>query len=193
VIVTTSVRPTDARRGGTVRVVLRWMVTFAGFPLGSVTARAIAGPVDDTLAAAVGGLVNGTVLGAAQWWGAGRRVLAAGPWIAATAVGLMVGLAVGATAVGFATDATALVVQGAICGLVLGAAQAIVLRRPLGPLAAAWPLLLAAVWAAGWAITTSIGVRVDEQFTVFGSSGAIVATAVTVVLPLTLRRRERAA
>ena len=31
-----------------------------------------------------------------------------------------------------------------------------------------------------------IGIRVDEQFTVFGSSGALVATALTAVLPLVL-------
>ncbi len=46
------------------------------------------------------------------------------------------------------------------------------------------------MWAAGWAITTSIGVEVDEQFTVFGSSGAITVTALTVVLPLALRRLD---
>jgi hypothetical protein len=52
----------------------------------------------------------------------------------------------------------------------------------------AWPPALAAIWAIGWAVTTFIGVHVDLQFTVFGSAGAIVVTALTAVLPLTLNR-----
>jgi len=173
--------------------VLRWIVTFVGFPLGAVAARLIAGPIDDTLAACVGGLVNGAVLGAAQSWGLGRARPPVGQWTAATAVGLMVGLAIGATVVDFATDRTALVVQGMVCGLAVGAAQAFVLRHRNTLLAVGWPLALGLVWAAGWAITASAGVRVDEQFTVFGSSGAIVVTAVTAVLPLALSHQERSA
>jgi hypothetical protein len=46
------------------------------------------------------------------------------------------------------------------------------------------------MWAAGWAITTSAGVRVEDQFTVFGSSGAVVVTTLTALLPFSLIRRE---
>jgi hypothetical protein len=169
------------------------MVTFVGFPLGAVAARLIAGPIDDTLAAGVGGLVSGAVLGAAQSWGFGRLGPPVGRWIAATGIGLMVGLSIGATAVDFATDAAALVGQGAVCGLAVGVAQAIVLRHRSTTLAFGWPLVLGALWAAGWAITLAVGVRVDEQFTVFGSSGAIVVTAATAVLPLALSRHGRGA
>ncbi len=172
------------------RVAARWMVTFIGFPLGAVAAKAIAGPVDSFIAAVVGGLITGAVLGAAQWWGLGRSGPPALRWIAATAVGLMVGLGVGATAVGFDTTVGALVVQGAVCGLAVGAAQASLLRRRLGRLALAWPPALGAMWAAGWAVTTSIGVRVDDQFSVFGSSGAVLVTGLTAVLPLALHRTE---
>jgi Na+/alanine symporter len=35
------------------------------------------------------------------------------------------------------------------------------------------------------------GIAVDDQFTVFGSSGAVVVTALTVVLPVLLNARER--
>ena len=46
------------------------------------------------------------------------------------------------------------------------------------------------VWRIlGWLITASIGVEVVEQFTVFGSSGAIVVTASTIVLPLVVAAR----
>ena len=68
-------------------------------------------------------------------------------------------------------------------------------RRPwccaprLGPLAFAWAPALAAVWALGWTITTAIGVDVESQYTVFGSSGALVVTLLTAVLPVTARAR----
>jgi hypothetical protein len=186
-------RSSPAQRTGTVSLVLRWMVTFAGFPLGGVAARLIAGPIDDTLAACVGGLVSGAVLGAAQSWGFGRLRPPVGRWITATSLGLMVGLGVGATAVDFATDGAALVAQGAVCGLAVGVAQALVLRHRSTRLAVGWPLALGVSWAAGWAITVAAGVQVDEQFTVFGTSGAIVVTAVTAVLPLALSRQERGA
>ena len=36
---------------------------------------------------------------------------------------------------------------------------------------------VAVVAAVGWAVTTTAGIGVDLQFTIFGSSGALVATA----------------
>ena len=165
------------------------MVTFTGFPLGGFAALVVAGPIDAAGPAVIGGALTGAVLGAVQWWGAGRG-LPARSWILATAVGLSIGLTIGASAVDFATDLGSLVVQGAVCGLAVGLAQAVVLYRWLGRLALVWPMFLAASWAAGWAITTSIGVRVEEQFTVFGSAGAIVVAALTTVLPLALDHRQ---
>ena len=168
----------------------RWMVTFVGFPLGGLTASLVAGPVDSAGAALLGGAVTGAILGAVQAWGLGRRRPPAAQWILATALGLTVGLGVGAAAVDYRTSLSALALQGAVCGAAVGIAQALVLRARLGRLALAWPPALGLIWALGWAITTAIGVQVDEQFTVFGSSGAVVVTALTVVLPLTLRRTE---
>ena len=43
----------------------------------------------------------------------------------------------------------------------------------------------------GWAITTAIGVDVESQYTVFGSSGAFVVTAATAALPVAARHRAR--
>jgi len=80
-----------------------------------------------------------------------------------------------------------------VCGLAVGAAQAVALGRRAGRLATIWPFALAALWALGWAITTVIGVEVDEQFTVFGSSGAITVTLATAVLPLAIRRNAGSA
>jgi hypothetical protein len=102
---------------------------------------------------------------------------------------LAVGLAAGAAVVGFSTGLADLALQGVISGAGVGLAQAAVLWRWTGPLALAWPAYLASVWAAGWTVTTLAGIGVSEQFTVFGSSGAVAAALLTSVLPLVLRTR----
>lgn len=172
------------------RTVARWMVSFVGFPLGGLSAMILVGPIDSTATGLAGGLVTGTVLGAVQAWGtrADRRfgVL----WMLATAVGLSVGLAIGATLVGFGTSLGDLVLQGAVSGLAVGAAQSFALFPRIGSIALAWPLYLAAAWAAGWAITTSVGVQVEDQFTVFGAAGAVTVTLLTSVLPVFLATRS---
>ena len=165
---------------------LRWLPTFLGFPLGGVAAELVAGPVDGLGPALLAGAVTGAVLGAVQAWGMGPNGPPARRWIAATAAGLTVGLGLGSAAVGYGTSLGDLVVQGAICGLAIGAAQALTLR---GRAAYLWAPALSALWALGWAITTSIGVDVETQYAVFGSSGALVVTAATAVLPVLLARR----
>lgn len=181
---------TTPTRSSRLRTVGRWMVTFTGFPLGGFTAELLVGPVNSITAALIGGLITGVFVGAVQWWGLGSGPGRPAPaaWIAATATGFMVGLGVGAATVSYDTGLGSLIIQGAICGLAVGVAQGIVLRTRFGLLTLAWPPALAAIWAIGWAVTTSIGVQVDLQFTVFGSAGAIVVTALTAVLPLTLNR-----
>lgn len=161
----------------------RWMLSFAGFPIGGATAIIAVGPVDTVGTAALGGLLTGAVLGAVQGWAmrANRRLLVA--WTFATAIGLSIGLTIGASLVDFGTGLGDLVLQGAVSGFGVGAAQAGTIFRRTGPLTLFWPAWLAAVWAAGWAVSTSIGIQVGDQFTVFGSSGAITATLLTAALP----------
>jgi hypothetical protein len=81
------------------------------------------------------------------------------------------------------------VVQGAISGAVVGLAQSVVLVRLVGWRAFGWPVSLGAIWAIGWAVSTAIGIQVDDRYTIFGSSGALVATALTLMLPVVLQRR----
>jgi hypothetical protein len=167
----------------------RWMVTFVGYPIGGLTAKLLVGPVNSVTAAILGGLVTGAILGTAQAWGLGHNRPPYEQWIAATAIGVAVGLAVGSFAVGYSSSAESLVLQGAITGLTVGAAQAAVLRPKLGRIVVAWPFALSAIMALGWAITTAVGVQVEEQFTIFGASGAITVTALTLVLPFVLKSR----
>jgi hypothetical protein len=51
-----------------------------------------------------------------------------------------------------------------------------------------WPLLLAGAWSLGWWVTAAVGVRPEDGWTVFGSTGALAVTVLTAVLPLALRR-----
>jgi hypothetical protein len=194
-IPTTPISPTvpAPTRRSRPRLVARWLATFAGFPLGGLTASLLVGPVDALPAAVAGGLVTGAILGAVQSWGLARGGPATRWWALATGAGLAVGLGTAAPLVGYGTSATDLALQGALCGVAVGAAQAVVLRPRLGRIAFAWPAWLAGVWALGWTITTSIGVDVENQFTVFGSSGAVVVAGLTSVLPLVLARSEEAA
>ena len=166
--------------------IVRWLVAFADFPLGASLANLVIGPVDTPAAAAVGGAITGAVLGAAQGWALFGDVRRAGYWAAATAAGLGAGLAIGATVVDFRTGVADLAVQGAISGVAVGAAQAGVLVGRTGRWAALWPAWLAGCWSLGWVVTASIGVEVDDQFTVFGSSGAITVTLLTAMLPAAL-------
>jgi len=186
---TSTVRPAvEAPTTG--RTIARWTISFAGFPLGGFAAMILIGPVDGLASAVAGGLVTGAVLGAVQAWALRATGRSMAAWSAATALGLGAGLAVGAAAVSYGTALGDLVVQGAVSGAAVGIAQAALLRRRLGALALAWPAYLAVVWALGWAITTWFGIEVDERFTVFGSSGAVVVALLTSVLPLVLARRE---
>jgi hypothetical protein len=184
----TTVRPVAAAPTAG-RTIARWAVSFAGFPLGGFAALTLVGPVDGVGPAVAGGLLTGAVLGAVQSWSLRLRGRAVAAWSGATALGLGAGLAVGAGVVSYGTTMGDLMVQGAVSGAAVGLAQAVLLRRRVGALALAWPAYLAVVWALGWAISTSIGVQVDERFTVFGSSGAIVVALLTSVLPLALTRK----
>jgi hypothetical protein len=181
---------TVPRTRPTTRTMARWMVSFAGFPLGGYLAMLLVGPVDSTARAIAGGLVTGAVLGAIQSWGMRADLRQAMAWVVTTAVGLSVGLAVGATVVDFGTSLGDLAVQGATSGLAVGAAQAFSLFPRIGTIAFAWPVYLAAVWTAGWVITTSVGVQVEDQFTVFGAAGAVTVTLLTSVLPVLLVHRQ---
>ena len=186
---TVAIPPTPTPAARWQRTVLRWMPTFLGFPAGGLAAKLIVGPIDSVGAALAGGAISGAALGIAQWLGIRRTGLAPEPWVVATAAGLALGLAAGASAVDFGTTTGALAAQGAICGAIVGVAQATILFRRLGRFALALPAALSALWALGWTITASAGVDVEAQYTVFGASGALVVTAATSVLALALTSR----
>jgi hypothetical protein len=174
------------------KIAWRWMPTFLGFPAGGLVAEVV-GRVDSPGPAVAGGAITGAILGLAQWLGMRRTGPPALAWIIATAAGFAAGLGLGAAAAGYDTNVGALATQGAICGTVIGGAQAVVLFGRLGRVVCAWPVVLGGLWALGWTVTSSAGIDVEAQYTSFGASGAILVTAAMSVLPLELARRQHRA
>jgi hypothetical protein len=159
---------------------LLWTAGFLAFPIAGILAEALTGRINDFSSALLGGMVAGAVIGTGQWLVA-RRLLDAQTWIPATALAMGIGLAVGAFVVGYGTSLGELALMGFITGIPLGAAQAYLLRDRVASAwlwAAAMPLL----WALGWTVSTFIGVSVDNQFAVFGASGAITFMALSGIL-----------
>jgi uncharacterized membrane protein len=141
----------------------------------------VTGRINDVGSALVGGLVAGAVIGTGQWLVARRLLGNPQAWIPATALAMGIGLGVGAWVVGYGTSLGELALMGFITGIPIGVAQAYLLRDRLANAwlwAAAMPLL----WALGWTVSTFIGVSVDNQFAVFGASGAITFMALSGVL-----------
>jgi hypothetical protein len=159
---------------------LIWTVGFLAFPIAGVAGGTVAGRVDSPTAALLAGLITGAVIGAGQCL-ASRGRLRLVPWVLATALGMGLGLLLGATTVGFQTSLADVAVMGALTGVVLGVAQTVALpaqtRRRWWWAAATPPL-----WALGWVVTTLAGIPVEEQFTIFGASGAVTFSALSGLL-----------
>lgn len=155
---------------------LRWVPTIVGFPLGGLLAIQITSTTGGPDSAALAGLIAGIVVGTAQWLALRPRVT--WTWIPMTAGGMAGGLALAVATTGGATDLGSLAVLGAVAGLVVGGAQAIVLKRWV------WPLVVAASWSAAWVISALVIVDEQRGFATFGLSGAAL---VTVATGLTLR------
>ena len=154
-----------------------WCASFLGFPIGGTLARVVVGPVDEDWTAFAAGLIAGFVIGAAQWLVL-RMVGIDARWIALTAAGLGVGLGVGVVLLDYGTSVGDLATVGAISGFGVGAAQWVQLRQHIRA-SLVWIPAMAALWALGWAVTTSIGVDVDLRWAVFGASGAITVTVLS--------------
>jgi hypothetical protein len=160
---------------------LLWTAGFVAFFIGGALATAATGRINDFGSALVGGLVAGAVIGTGQWLVARRLLGDPRAWIPATAVAMGIGLGVGAWVVGYGTSLGELVLMGFITGIPLGAAQAYLLRDRVAN-AWVWGAAMPLLWALGWTVTTFIGVSVDNQFAVFGASGAITFMALSGVL-----------
>jgi hypothetical protein len=160
---------------------LLWTAGFVSFPIAGIAAQAAVGRINDAVAALIGGLIAGAIIGAGQWLVARRLLGDPRAWIAATAAAMAIGLLAGAWVVGYGTSVGELAVMGAITGLPVGAAQAFLLRDRVAR-AWVWAVAMPLLWALGWTVTAAAGVGVDSQYAVFGAFGAITVMALSGVL-----------
>ncbi len=156
-----------------------WTAGFLVFPIAGLAGTAVAGRVDSPTAALAGGAVAGLVVGAGQAL-LSRRRLDPRRWVPATAVGMGGGLLLGAAFVDYGTSLGELAVMGALTGVVLGLTQAWAL--PGGTRRWLWAAAMPALWALGWTVTTLAGIDVEEQYTLFGMSGAFAFSAASGAL-----------
>jgi hypothetical protein len=105
----------------------------------------------------------------------------------------MVGLTAGAALVDYGIDRSDIVLMGAVTGVGVGIAQALVLMQNIGTKALWWALANPPGWALGWLITSYvISSNVDERFTNFGAGGAVVFGLLTWLLLAALFARTDA-
>jgi hypothetical protein len=172
----------------TARRMWLWPVAILlSLPIGGFIADLVINGVDSVGTALAGGLIAGSIIGAAGWFVLRKRV--SWLWIPATAVGMAVGLAAGAALVDYGIARGDVVLIGAVTGLGVGVLQALVLARHQIPNAWLWALANPPAWALGWLVTSYvITTNVKEQFAVFGGSGAIVFGLLTLMLLAVLFR-----
>jgi len=169
---------TKTSRANTIRAWLLWTTSFLALPIGGYAGTMISGRIDDPLSAVIGGAIAGLIIGAGQALTSSHRVRPR-TWIPATVLGMGAGLALGAVAVGYRTALPDLALMGALNGLVLGFAQALALPQQVGRRRWIWAAAITALWSLGWTVTTLAKIAVDQQFIVFGASGAVLVTAIT--------------
>jgi hypothetical protein len=166
---------------------LLWTAAFVSFPIAGIAAGLAVGRINDAIAALVGGLIAGAVIGFGQWLAARRLLGDPLAWIA-----MGIGLLAGAWAVGYGTSVGELALMGAITGVPVGAVQAFLLRDRVAR-SWAWAAAMPPLWALGWAVTTAAGIGVDRQYAVFGAFGAITFMALSGVVLDRLRAATPAA
>lgn len=154
-----------------------WMLTFLAMPIGGGIARLVAGPADSVASALLAGLLAGTVIGLAQWLMLRQWWSIAPWWIAGTAAGMAIGSALALVLAGVELTTAAVLLRGLIVGLVIAAVQWFIFREA-SPYAWLWALVVVASWPLAWFITMSVGVDLTQKWIVFGSTGAIVFTAI---------------
>jgi len=157
------------------------------FPVSGLVAWLALGPVSSPGLALAGGLIVGLAIGATEAWA--LRVPVA-RWSLSSGLGLAVGSLLGFLATR-ALDAGVVVeglVTAALAGLGVAVAQS--LQHPPLP-RFAWIGLTVGAWIVAWAVSLAVAIDTGQGFSVFGSSGALVFTAIVAFTTiLVVRRRE---
>lgn len=161
------------------QILVRWMPTFLAFPLAGLLASLAMGPIKDLLSAAVAGAMVGAVLGLAQWW-ALKPLAISFDWAWSTAVATMVASPLAWALTSYSTSVETMTMWGLIAGAVVGLGQ--IATQKLGlQKTVAWTALVAATWSLAWFISASVIVDIDSNYAIFGSTGALTATALLAI------------
>ena len=185
-----------ATRPPFLRNLLMWMLGFLAIPIAGYTGTLLVGPIDNILSSLIGGALVGLIVGLVQAL-VSRRRLPLLAWTIASTIGTAVGVAVGAVAVGYQTSLGALALGGLITGAMVGVAQTLALPATTR-LRWLWLPVTAALWPLAWTVTTLAGIQVEQQFLIFGATGAFVYTVLAgltlqAMIPLAAARNSTAA
>ena len=169
---------------------ITWTLAFLGFPIGGAIASMIAGPMQNPIVAAQGGMIAGAIIGAAQMLALRNKTNLSWEWPVASASGLALGLALSVALIGADTSLNAALSRAPITGLTLGLAQWLILRRHLKQ-AWIWPLGLALIYVPAWYLTAMvIGNSMGQSFFVFGASGALLHQVLTGLILWRLQAQD---
>ena len=161
------------------QILVRWMPTFLAFPLAGLLASLAMGPIKDLLSAAVAGAMVGAVLGLAQWW-ALKPLAISFDWAWSTAVATMVASPLAWALTSYSTSVETMTTWGLIAGAVVGLGQIATQKLGLAK-SLAWTALVAASWSLAWFVSASVIVDIDSNYAIFGSTGALAATALLAI------------
>jgi hypothetical protein len=164
--------PTE--RMSSMKLVFIWIgLALFAFPVAGYAGWGVSGHVDDVMPALIGGAITGAGIGFVQWMFLRRDLDVSPVWILGTGLALAAGLAIGSAVVNYEVSTGQLAIMGAISGTPVGIVQGLLLRNRFS-LWSVWMIAMPALFALAWVVSASIGVDVDNQFTVFGASGSIV-------------------
>jgi hypothetical protein len=158
-----------------IKLLLRWIATFLAFPIAGFLAALALGPIRELLPAAVAGAMVGALLGLAQWW-ALRPIGVTFDWAWSTAVALMFASPIAWALIGYSSSVLALTTWGLIAGIIVGLSQALSQRLQVSK-SLIWATLVSAAWGLAWFISANVIVDAESNYAIFGSTGAVVATA----------------
>ena len=183
-------KPLTMPRMSGVKLVFSWIgLALLAFPLAGYAGWGVGGHVDGVMPALIGGAITGAGIGFVQWMFL-RRDLDVGPvWILGTGLALAAGLGIGSAVVDYEVSTGQLAIMGAISGAPVGIVQGLLLRNRFS-LWSVWMVAMPALFALGWVVSASIGVDVDNQFTVFGASGTIVFGLLTGLIMMAGERLQ---
>lgn len=153
---------------------LRWTPTFLAFPIGGLLAKLIFGSASTVVKSVGGGLVVGLVVGLIQYLSIKKYGISSS-WVVATAIAATAAALINSYIFSFKFDSASLAGTGLVAGLLIGIAQSLSQTRDLKFLSI-WAISTAIAWSLAWYITSKVIVDPEDQYHVFGSSGALVTT-----------------